>query len=141
MSGLTQSQLDLKEDVVKNLLDEPVQKYLKTATINEMMTRSYNLIFHQIDINAGNQIAVKDAIYAISAWYCFGTYGQSVSNSLQLQDVGAFRANLMHYKEVAQQFASLIGINLDKSNIPPVDDPIAVIDTGRSLLNEQDVSG
>ncbi len=140
MSGLTLIQLDLKEEKLKDLLDEPAQKFLKADTILTMITRSYDLINFQIDINSGNQIAVSNAIYAIAAWMCFGTYGQSISNSLQLQDLGSYRINLEHYKEIAEQFSVLIGINLSQTTEQVVSDPIAVIDTGRSLLDEDDIT-
>lgn len=141
MSGLTLSDLDLKEIEVKKLLDEPAVRYLKDDTIKAMTSRAYDLIFYQIDINAANQIIVVDAIYAISAWWAFGAYGQSISGALQLQDIGAFKANLEHFKVVAQQFASLIGIDLSMESNPTVDDPIPTIATGNSLLNEKGIPG
>jgi len=135
MSGLTFGDLALSEDRVKELLDDPAVKFLKLTTITAMMKRSYNLINFQIDINVGNQDLVKDAIYAMSAWYSFGAYGQSISSALQLQDIGAFRANLEHYKEVAEQFAGLIGVDLNKETEPVYDDPIPIIDSGNSFID------
>lgn len=135
MSGLTYVQLDPKLSVVENILDEPAKKFLKNDTIVEMMKRSYNLIFDQIDINANNQVIVLDAIYAISAWMCFGTFGQSISNQLQLQDIGAFRENLRHYKEVALQYAARIGVNLEAELQQPLSDSLPYINTGGSLLD------
>ena len=141
MSGLSLNDLELKENEVKKLLDEPAERYLKADTIVAMTTRAYDLIFYQIDINAANKTIVIDTIYAISAWWSFGAYGQSISGTLQLQDIGAFRANLEHYKVVAQQFASLIGIDLSMESNPTVDDPIPIIETGGSLLNEEGLEG
>ena len=141
MSGLTKEDLKLKEIKVKELLDEPAVKYLKDNTIITLMGQAYDLIFHQIDINAANQIIVVDTIYNITAWWAFGAYGQSISGALALQDIGAFRTNLEHYKEVAQIFASLIGIDLSDTSRPTVDDPIPTINTGNSLLNETGIPG
>ncbi len=141
MSGLTLNDLDLKEIKVKELLDEPAVKYLKDDTIITIMGQAYDLIFYQIDINAANKIIVIDTIYNITAWRAFGAYGQSISGALVLQDIGAFKANLEHYKNVAQQYASLIGIDLDDDSTPVVDDPIPIIATGNSLLNEKDLVG
>ena len=140
MSGLTLLVLDIKEETIKNLLDEPAQKFLKSDTILAMITRSYDLIFEQIDINVTNQIPVTNAIRALSAWMCFGTYGQSISNSLQLQDLGSYRINLEHYKELADLYTSRIGVNLDQTTDPTLNDSIAIIDTGRSLLDEDDIT-
>ena len=141
MSGLTQDDLDLREIKVKELLDEPAIRYLKDSTILTIMAQAYDLIFYQIDINAANKIIVIDTIYNITAWRAFGAYGQSISGALALQDIGAFRANLEHYKIVAQQYASLIGIDLEDDSTPVVDDPIPVINTGNSLLNEEGLEG
>ncbi len=141
MSGLTLVALALKEIKVKELLDEPAVRYLKDDTIITIMGQAYDLIFYQIDINAANQIIVVDTIYNITAWRAFGTYGQSISGALALQDIGAFKANLEHYKIVAQQYASLIGIDLEDDSTPPVDDPIPIIETGNSLLNEKGIPG
>ncbi len=141
MSGLAKSALALKEIKVKELLDEPAVRYLKDNTIITLMGQAYDLIFHQIDINAANQIIVVDTIYNITAWRAFGAYGQSISGALALQDIGAFRANLEHYKDVAQQYASLIGIDLSDTSTPTVDDQIPILQTGNSLLNEKGIPG
>lgn len=141
MSGLSQDALDLKEIKVKELLDQPAVKYLKDDTIITLMGQAYDFIFYQIDINAANKIVVVDTIYNITAWWSFGAYGQSISGALVLQDIGAFRANLEHYKEVAQMFASLISIDLSDTSTPTVDDPVPVIATGNSLLNEKGIPG
>lgn len=137
MSGLTYEQLNPKEDNVKALLDEPAQKYLKSTTIVEMMKRSYNYIFAQIDINVGNQLNVLDAIYAMSAWMAFGAYVNSISAELQLQDPAAIRAVLNHYKEVAAQFAGIVGVNIEKEFKTVIDDPLPYINYGGSLLDKK----
>lgn len=136
MSGLTFDQLKLKEAKVKELLDEPAVKFLKDTTVLALLSRSYDIAFFQIDITVTNQIMVTNAIYAIAAWHGFGTYGQSISTTLQLQDIGAYKANLAHYKEIAQQLAILVGIDLAKDITPVDDDPIAVMGVGGSLLDK-----
>ncbi len=144
MAGLTFEDLELKIDGVKDNLDQPVQKYLKNDTITQMLNRAYNLINYQITITAnppteGNQILVVDACYAIASWMCFGIYGQSISNTLQLQDISAYEANIKHYRDMANMAASFIGVSLDTTDeagsSPPLDDPISVITSGGSLLD------
>lgn len=138
MPNLTIEQLDLKASDIKQLLDEPVQKYLKTETIIALYTRAYNTIGYQITIDAANQTVVKDAIYAISAWHAFGSYGNSISSALKLQDVEAYEANLRHYKEIAMAAAALIGVDLLKEgnkSDPPLSDSLPIIATGASMLD------
>ncbi len=145
MAGLTFDQLELKNDTVKDLLDQPAQKYLKADTITVVLRRSFNLIDYQITITAnppvtGNQLLVVDAIYAIAAWMCFGIFGQSISSTLQLQDISAYEANIKHYRDMANMAASFIGVSLDTTNdagsSPPLDDAFAVITSGGSLLDQ-----
>lgn len=138
MSGLTLTQLELKEEDVKALLDEPAQKFLKAKTIQVLYTRAYNTVFAQIDINADNQTQVKDCIYAITAWHAFGTYGNSISMTLQLQDIEAYKANLDYYREIAISCAALIGVVIllkqDEAK-PPLSDPIPILKYGGSLID------
>ncbi len=141
MSGLTLETLDIKNATVESLLDEPAKKFLKPDTITAMILRSYNLVFTQIEITVGNQILVSDGIRAIAAWFCFGTYGQSISNVLQLQDIAAFEANLQFYKDIALMYGGKIGVTLDVSGNaadPTLNDPIPVINSGNSLLDTDD---
>lgn len=140
MSGLTFEALALVESEVKTLLDEPARKFLQDATVLAILKRVYNLVFDQIDITVnppatGNQIIVKDAIYAISAWESFGVYGQSISTNIQLQDISAYRANLDHLEGIAKRYAVRIGINLNPDEATPMDDPIPVIKTGGSFID------
>ena len=135
MSGLTLLQMDLKEADVKVLLDEPAQKFLKTDTVKAHSTRAYNMIFYQIDINVANQIVVKDAIYAISAWHCFGAYGNSISQTLQLQDVDAYRANLEHYKELATSAAALINVDIMEEAEQTLSDALPILKSGGSMID------
>jgi len=135
MSGLSLSQLSLKESEVKKLLDQPAQKFLKVETITSLIVRAYNMIFYQIDINTDNQTVVVDAIYAIAAWHCFGAFGGSISQSLQLQDIGAFRVNLEHYKELAQSAAALINVDIMEKAEQTLSDSIPVLETGGSFID------
>ena len=145
MAGLTFDQLALKIEGVKDLLDQPARKFLKSDTITTVLNRSYNLVNFQITITAnppttGNQIMVVDAVYAISAWMCFGIFGQSISNTLQLQDISAYEANLQHYKDMAIMAAGFIGVSIDTSSetgsTPPLDDPLPVFTSGGSLIDQ-----
>ena len=135
MSGLTLTQMQLKESEVKKLLDQPAQKFLKIETITAVIVRAYNMIFYQIDITTTNQAIVTDAIYAIASWHCFGAYGNSISSSLQLQDIGAFRANLEHYKEVAQSAAALINVDIMEKAKQTLSDSLPTIETGGSFID------
>ena len=135
MSGLTLAQLELKESKVKELLDQPAQKFLKIETITAVITRAYNMIFHQIDITSDNKTVVVDAIYAIAAWHCFGAFGGSISQSLQLQDIGAFRVNLEHYKELAQSAAALINVDIMEKAEETLSDAIPVLESGGSFID------
>lgn len=135
MSGLTLAQLELKESKVKELLDQPAQKFLKIETITAVITRAYNMIFHQIDITNDNKTVVVDAIYAIAAWHCFGAFGGSISQSLQLQDIGAFRVNLEHYKELAQSAAALINVDIMEKAEETLSDAIPVLESGGSFID------
>ena len=135
MSGLTLAQLELKESKVKELLDQPAQKFLKIETITAVITRAYNMIFHQIDITSDNKTVVVDAIYAIAAWHCFGAFGGSISQSLQLQDIGAFRVNLEHYKELAQSAAALINVDIMDKAEETLSDAIPVLESGGSFID------
>jgi len=146
MSGLSLDTLEIKNASVESLLDEPARKYLKPDTITANILRSYNLVFTQIEITAnppitGNQIIVSDAIRAIAAWFCFGTYGQSISSVLQLQDIAAFEANLKFYKDIALMYGGKIGVSIDTSGKgiePTLNDTIPVINSGNSLLDTDD---
>lgn len=135
MAGLTLTQMALKESEVEKLLDEPAKKFLKTPTITAMITRAYNLIFNQITIDTVNQAIVTDAIYAIAAWHSFGTYGNSISAALSLQDIGAYRANLEHYKEVAMLFTSQINVDLSRDVAQTLSDELPIIKYGGSLID------
>lgn len=135
MSGLALDALDVKEADVKKLLDQPAQKFLKPETIIAVILRAYNMIFYQIDIDTTNKIVVEDAIRAIAAWHCFGAYGNSISSSLQLQDIGAFRANLEHYKELAQSSAALINVDIMTKAEQTLSDGLPIIKTGGSLID------
>lgn len=135
MSGLALIALDVKEADVKKLLDQPAQKFLKIETIIAVILRAYNMIFYQIDIDATNKIVVEDAIRAIAAWHCFGAYGNSISATLQLQDIGAFRANLEHYKELAQSAAALVNVDIMTEAEQTLSDALPVIKTGGSLID------
>ena len=139
MVNLTIEQLELKASEVKKLLDQPAQKFLKTDTLIALYTRAYNSISYQIVIDTDNQTVVTDAIHAITAWQAFGAYGNSISQTLQLQDIQAYEANLRHYKDVASTAAALIGIDLLKlgdNAIPPLSDPVPFISSGGSFLDE-----
>lgn len=135
MVDLTFEDLGLQESQVKDLLDEPAKKYLKTATIQALQNKAYNFVAYQIDIVAGIQLQVKDAINSLAAWWAFGIYGQSISNSLQLQDIGAYRANLDYYKEIAKLSAAIIGVDIERSSKPVLDDALPVIGSGRSMID------
>lgn len=135
MSGLTLSQMELKESKVKELLDQPAQKFLKIETITAVIVRAYNMIFYQIDINTANKIVVVDAIYAIAAWHCFGAYGNSISATLKLQDIGAFRANLEYYKELAKSAAALINVDIMTEAKETLSDPLSILETGGSFID------
>ena len=148
MAGLTFAQLDVKIDGVKDNLDEPVKKFLKSDTITQMLNRAYNLINYQITITAnppetGNQILVVDAIYAIASWMCFGIYGQSVSSTLQLQDISAYEVNLKHYKDMALMAAGFIGVSIEinddggSGTDVPLSDGIPVWTSSGSLLDQE----
>lgn len=138
MVNLTIEQLGLSATEVKKLLDEPVKKFLKEETIIALYTRAYNIVGHQIIIDITNQIMVIDCIYAITAWHSFGSYGQSISNHLQLQDIEAYEANLRHYKEIAINSAAYIGVKLElnyEDTKPPLSDPLPIIQYGGSMLD------
>ena len=138
MVNLTIEQLELKASEVKKLLDQPAQKFLKTETIIALYTRAYNSVTYQITIDSNNKDIVKDAIHAITAWQAFGAYGNSISQSLQLQDIEAYEANLRHYKEVAVSACALIGIDLLKSGTnqdSPLSDSFAFVSSGGSMLD------
>ena len=143
MSGLTFDQLELKEEDVKNLLDEPAQKFLKNVTIQALLKRNYNTVFSQIDITAnppatGNQLLVKDCINAVTAWHAFGTYGNSISQTLQLQDIEAYKANLEHYREIALSCSAAIGVRIlfeEEDAKPPLSDPVPFVKYGGSLID------
>ena len=136
MSGLALSALTgVKESEVKKLLDQPAQKFLKIETITAVIRRAYNMIFYQINIDTVNQTVVVDAIHAIAAWHCFGAYGNSISQALQLQDIGAFRANLEHYKELAQSAAALINVSIMTEAEQTLNDPLPILETGGSFID------
>ena len=61
---------------------------------------------------------------AIAAWQAFGTYAASISETIQLQDIGAYRANLEHYKEIAMQYTALLGIDIFTFEISP---PVSIL--------------
>lgn len=135
MADLTFDDLELKEEQVKLLLDEPAQKFLKSQTIQALQRRAYNLVAFQIEIVSGNQVNVIDAINAIAACWSFGAYGNSISNSLQMQDIDAYRANLEHYCDTSKMLAAQVGVNLDPEVTATMSDPIPYINTGRSDLD------
>lgn len=132
MTGLTYDDLNFREEDTKQLLDIPAQEFLTNEIVLIVTRKIYNLVFDQIDINEDNKIIVKDAIEAISAWQCFGIYGQSVSSKLQLQDISAFKTNSENYKEMAQLYAARIQINLNPKAESPLDDSLPYIEVGGS---------
>ena len=138
MAGLSFTDLELKEEGVKLLLDQPAQKFLKTDTIQALLKRNYNTVFSQITIDSDNQDLVVDCIYAVSAWHAFGAYGNSISQTLQLQDIEAYKVNLDHYKEVAISCAALIGVVVlmtgDDAK-PPLSDQIPFVKYGGSMID------
>ena len=138
MSGLTLLELDLTEAEVKKLLDQPAQKFLKTETIVSLNKRAFNIIDYQIDINEENRKIVVDCIYAITAWQAFGAYGNSISQTLQLQDIEAYKTNLDHYRDIAYNYAALIGIDLNRKKQDakaPLSDSIPLVLYGGSLID------
>lgn len=138
MADITLETLDIKDSEIKELLDDPVQKFLKDATIRAMINRDYNLIAYQIEITADNAENVKDAIRAMAVYECFVSYGQSISNTLQLQDISAYRANVENLKTIADRYAALIGIDMNMETTQPLGDPIAIIRVGGSI-NDVDI--
>ena len=135
MAEIRLDEFTLLTNDVKKLLDEPVQKYLIDTTIAAMQKRAYNIVSSQIIITSENTDIVIDCINAIAAWHSFGSYGQSISNVLQLQDLDAYRANLEHYKEIAIGCANLIGIDLEAKAKPVGSDTIPILKVGRSELD------
>lgn len=112
MVNLTFEELDLTVAKVKLFLDIRSAEFLQDETIVAVLQRSYNYVSGKITINEENQVIVIDAIQAISTWQCYGIFGQSISNVLQIQDIDAYKTNLEYYKSVAAEAATNIGITL-----------------------------
>ncbi len=135
MVDLTYEELDLKETGVKDILDDPAVQYLKQKSIQAVLTRTYDYFAFQIEIDTPRINIIKNAIYATAAWHCYIIYGQSISHQLELQDIGSFKANVEHYKMMAEQFASLLNVDLSRTSDPVLNDEITFFSSGGSMID------
>jgi len=117
MSGLTEEQLELNNQEVKNRLDQPAIKFLEEQTITSLRHVSFVFIDSQLVIIEGNKELVKIAIYDICAWRAFGAYGESISQTIQMQNTFTFQSKLKFYETVAKSSCALLGIELNKEII------------------------
>lgn len=126
MSGLSESDLQLENQEIKNRLDQPAIKFLAEETLTSLRHISFIILDSQLNIEAGNKELVKIAIYDIGAWRAFGAYGESISQALQMQNTFSFQSKLKFYETVAKSSCALLGIELNKEIIDDnVEIPVA----------------
>lgn len=134
MTNLSFRELKIERVDLENLLDDPVKEFLKSDTIDSILKRVYNFVSNQIVIDEMNKLNVIDAIYAIASWECNIIYGNSISKSIRLDDIGAYTTNINHLRMLAEKYAALIGVDLDRKTENTYNSPLPTCTYGNSMV-------
>jgi len=110
--------IDVSEQSVRDLLDNPAAKSVKTPTVEGNISRSKRII-EDVKDPAALDTRVEDAVRAMAVWLTYGSYMEGIAQ--QLGNISnADRIKLDHLRKVAEFFVNAISkepIDLDIESI------------------------
>ena len=109
--------IDVSEDAIRALLDNPAAKSVASSTIMDNIARASRLV-KDVQDPVAKDSRVEDAIIAFSVWLTYGSYMEGISQQLGAISI-ADQTKLNHYRKVAELFIAQVSrspVDLDLSD-------------------------
>ena len=112
------AKLDVSDESVRALLDEPSRKSVPDTVVEANIERSLRIVTDVQDPDA-KKTRVEDAIRAVAVWLTYGSYMEGITEQLGAISV-ADQTKLDHYRKVAEWFLNHVSrspVDLDIESI------------------------
>lgn len=118
------------------VLDYPNQEFVTTSAIEYVLAKAHRFTVKRLRGVQFQNAAILDFVYALAAYWVFGSYAQSISRQFSQEDIGAYKTNLMFLKEMVLQHGVDLGINPFEKYDEKFDDYVpSIIAVGRSMVD------